>query len=228
MIKKAAFFLPILIVAGLLVCSTALAHFLWMDPIGLQEATVGQQVSVEVYLHAEQDDLLHAWSLSLGFDDTSVDGGELTFLNLTYGTSVLTMSPATPDAWYQAGGSVKYPGEGAIRDISRFDLIALLPAQPLTSGEDFLLFTATFEYDGGAWGDAEDVWIEDIGPDGWDFESVGGIAALDIYTDNTKTTLLGAGGPDYGKPVPGPAPILLIGSGLAALVGIKKKKGKVL
>ena len=223
--KTTPIFSFLLLLTILLVSAPASAHFLWMDPIGIQGANVGDQVSVSVYLHAEQNDDLHAWSVSLGFDDTLMDGGELTFLNLAYGASTLTQTPADPDAWYQAGGSVKYSGESTIRDISRWDFLGFLDPQALTQGQDFLLFTATFQFNGGDF-DGEDVWIEHIGADGWDFENAGQFTSLDIYTDNTKSLLLGDGGPDYGSNVPLPAAAYLMGSGLVALVGIRRKRRK--
>jgi len=205
------------------ISGTASAHFLWMDPIGSQNGyNPGDALSVDVFLHAEIDDGLHAWSLSLGFDDTAIDGGELTFNNIVYGTSELNLTPADPDAWYEAGGSVKQSGESVIRDIARWDLLGFMTPETLTDGQDFLLFTANFTYNGGLL-DGEDVWLEDIGPDGWDFDS-GQFHFLEVYTDNTGTQLLDDNGPDVGAPVPVPAAIWLMGSGLVGLIGIRKRR----
>lgn len=179
--------------------SPSSAHFLWMRPIGAQGPNVsGEIFQVEVYLHAEHDDELHAWSLTLGFDDTLTDGAELTFLGVEYGESILTEAPFDPDAWYEPGGSRKYPESdaGAVRHISRWSLLGFLPFQPLTTGQDFLLFTAEFAFDGGL-PDGEDVWIEHYPEDGWDFEIAGPFFDLHIYTDNTKNQLLHDGGPDF-------------------------------
>ncbi len=223
--KKTTSLLTFMLFVAFFTCTPVSAHFLWMDPIGIQGANVGDQVSVSVYLHAEQDDELHGWSVSLGFDDTLVDGGELTFLSLTYGATDMLFSPYDPNAYYEEGASQKYSVESAIRRISKWSLLGYGPHQDISEGDDFLLFTATFQFNGGDF-DGEDVWIEQFPEEGWDFENAGALLSLDIYTDNTKSLLLGDGGPDYGSNVPLPAAAYLMGSGLVALVGIRRKRRK--
>ena len=229
--KLNKFFLGLTLSLGLLISNQASSatlpgteadHFLWMEPIGQQETiNSGDTVSINVYLHAEEDDVLHGWSVSMGFDDTAVDGGELTWDSIVFGPSNLVNEPM-PYA-YEVGNSMKHPGESWINNIARWDVLGLVPpAETLTAGQDFLLFTGNFTFNSGIWDGLEDVWVEDDGPiDGWDFNS-GQFHWLEVYTDNTKTTLLGDGGPDY-APVPIPAAVWLLGSGLLGLVGIRRR-----
>ncbi len=189
----------VLVMFGFLSVVPGFAHFLWMQPVGSRGPLEnGETFEAKVYLHAEHDDELHAWGLTLGFDDTQADGDELTFEYLTYGPTEMLYYPFDPNAWYEQKGSRKYPeaDAGAIRHIGKWSLLGYGPHQDISEGEDFLLFTATFQYDGGL-ANGEDVWIEFIEQDGWDFLVAGGPSELDMYTDASKTVLLGDGGPDY-------------------------------
>ena len=164
-----------LILAFGLIVSTvpASAHFLWIEPIGQQDTiNPGDTVSVNVYLHAEEDDVMHGWSVSMGFDDTAVDGGELTWDSIVFGPSNLVHEPM-PYA-YEVGNSMKHPGESWINNIARWDVLGLVPPpEDLTAEQDFLLFTGHFTFNSGIWDGLEDVWVEDDGPiDGWDFDSM--------------------------------------------------------
>jgi len=220
--KAKKIMLTLILCFGLMISSQAWAHFLWIDPIGLQNANVGDTVSVDFYLQVESDIGLNYWNLTMGFDDTNVGGGELTFDSVTYGPTSLGsfFMPLT----YNEGGSNKYSGESTVKHISRDG--GFYDYEWLMAGTDKLLFTANFKFDGGTW-DGEDIWLE------WDYDTgffwmnsegtlIGMDPQLPIYTDNTKTELLGDNGPDY-APVPIPAAVWLLGSGLLGLVGIRRK-----
>ncbi len=217
--RRTMLVLSIVFAFSFLLSTSAFAHFLWMDPIGFQTAAVGEEVNVSVYLHAEEDDNLHGWSLSLGFDES-----ELTFVEVIYGDTDMMHHPFNPNAYYEAGVSLKYPGESVIRRICKWSLLGFTPHQALSEGEDFLLFTATFVFNGGFYGDGEDLWIEHHAEEGWDFDEAGGLFLLPVYTDNTMTTLFGDGGADFGSAqVPVPASIYLLSSGFLAFLGIRRK-----
>ena len=202
--------------------SSAFAHYLWMDTIGPQEHYVpGTPISIDVYLHAEIDDAMNLWSIELGFDDTNIDGAEVTYNEIIYGDSTLGVSVGES---YKYALSLKHPGESVIWDITRDGLTTW---QPLSADEDFLLFTAKLTFDGGTLDGKEDVWLEfEPGIDGFAFRPETGEGfchTLEIYTDNTKTTLLGDNGPDF-APVPIPGAILLLGPAFLGFIGLRRKK----
>lgn len=207
---------------SLILSGPASAHYLYFDVFGPQTATPGGTVSVSVYLHAETADTLYSWGSSMGFDDTAVDGGELTFEDIVFGETVL-VPWFTP--FVETGTSAKYDGESVIVDIER-NSPDWITGEDLSAGDNFLLYTAFFTFDGGVW-DGEDIWLEwDPVKDGFDFDS-DFYASLDVYTDSTGTTLLGDNGPDYGPgggEVPIPGAVWLLGSGLLGLAGLRRKK----
>ena len=222
-ISKKLIFTMVLAFGLLISAGPASAHYLWMDPIGQQDLlSPGDAVGIDVYLHAEENDNLHGWSLSVGFDDTAVDGGELTWNNIVFGPSDLTNDPMYHT--YEIGLSEKHIGESWVCNIARWSVLGFMPPEVIEDGEDFLLFTANFTYNGGAWDGLEDIWLEDDGGiDGWDFDNAGAIHELEIYTDNTKTTLLGNGGPDFAA-VPIPGAIFLLVPAFLGMIGLRRKK----
>jgi len=198
------------------VCGSAQAHFMWMDPIGEQLSTPGDRVDVNVWLHATQDDQLYLWALDLGFDQT-----ELSDWEIAYGSTNLILNPMAP---LTEDDSNKYEGKRAIYDVSAgFGLPDFKQRDELTAGEDHLLFTAFFNFNGGTW-DGEDIWVEMRQGMGFGFDNAGWIDQdhMLVYTDNTGSELLGDNGPDY-APVPIPAAVWLLGSGLLGLIGIRRK-----
>ena len=220
--KAKKIILSLILCFGLMISSQAWAHFLWIEPIGQQNANVNDIVGINIYLHAESDVGLNYFNLTIGFDDTNVGGGELTFDSVEYGET--NLGPFFMPLTYNEGGSNKYAGESTIKHISRDGFVYYYDW--LTAGTDKLLATVNFKFDGGNW-DGEDVWFE------WDtdtgfmwMDSEGKLCGADdhlpVYTDNTKTELLGHNGPDF-APVPIPAAVWLLGSGLLGLVGIRRK-----
>ena len=217
------FVFGLILSVGLLISNPASAHYLWMGPIGEQDiVNSGDAVGIDVYLHAEKDDSLNFWSVEVGFDDAAVlDTAELTFVDIAYAATVLGPGPGSYA--YQYNDSLKYtdPGNGASRvwDVSRASLTS---RQSVTDGEDFLLFTANFTFVDGIF-DGEDIWLEwEPGIDGFSFEG-DYINSLDIYTDNTKATLIGNNGPDYAA-VPLPGAIFLLVPAFLGMIGLRRKK----
>ena len=186
------------------------AHYVWMDPGDLTTATIGDTVSIDVYLHATENDGLLMWSVSLGFDDANVDGGELTYESITYNPDTVLGANDLPIE-YSMGTSETYAGESLILNVSRS---SYTETDWLTADQDWLLFTATFIYQGGIW-DGEDVWIEyDEYMDGLCFDNTWTVDYLDVQ-----------GTPDYAA-APVPAAVWLLGSGVLALAGIRRKKAQ--
>jgi hypothetical protein len=135
--------------------SPARAHYLYVNPIGEQTAAVGEQVGVEVYLHATDDDGLSFYVLNLGFDDAALDGSELTYGSIDYGDDgMIAFSPYSMS--YEEGASSKYSGESVLEYIGR-DAPIEGSTLPIYAGENKLLFTACFTVTGGDWDGEEDV-----------------------------------------------------------------------
>ncbi len=197
------------------------AHFLYMDVTGEQTALAGEQIGAEVYLHVTEDDGLSFYSLNMGFDDSALNGSELIYVSVDYGDD--GMIPFVYSTDYIAGESAKYPGESLIQYIGR-DTPRGGSTLSIYEDENILLFTAYFTYTGGEW-DGEDLWIEwDSSMSAFAFDSMY-YSSLDVYTDSTGTALLADNGPDYRTAsVPLPGAVWLLGSGLAGILNIYRKK----
>ncbi len=190
-----------------LFCSAqqAQAHYLWLDPTGQETVQIGDNISIDVYLHADTDDSLVMWGITAGFDNI-----ELTYSSIDFGETVLGQNFYLPT--YNSE-------ESTITDIARISLFPGDPLEELTAGEDFLLFTANFTYNGGIL-DGEDMWLTwNPLADSFEFEPFAIYSLDDLYT-------AGSGVDFAASAVPVPGAFLLLGSGLLGFIGIKRKTGK--
>jgi hypothetical protein len=208
---------------ALVAAAPASAHYLWMDPIGEQTVAPGETVTVDFYAHATYDDAIVFWVFDVGFDDALLDGYELEYVSWTRDSAFGPLSLAHPG--YQAGASVKYPGESMYADVSG-DVGLGNPAVPVAAGADQHLASIDFIFTGPPdavpnW-TGEDVWVEwtEYLAEAVYWKNTG--AVTDIGTSGTDATPLGDNGPDYAA-VPIPAAVWLLGSGLLGLIGIRRR-----
>ncbi len=209
----------------LVAAAPASAHYVWMDPIGQQAVSSGEQVTVDFYAHAAWDDAIPFYDINVGFDDAALDGFELEYVSWSRNAAFGALGLVTPG--YAAEASVKHPGESLYKHVSG-DVGLNNPSVGVLAGQDQHLASITFTFTGPPdavpdW-TGEDVWIEwDEGTWGgvyWD--SVGFTPVQDIGTSATDSTPLGNNGPDYAA-VPVPAAVWLLGSGLLGLIGIRRR-----
>lgn len=190
--------------------------YLYFDPTGNQVSADGSSVSVNMYLHLDAADTIYGWGLALGFDDSAKDGHELTYVGYTFGNNPAGSVGAKEYTGYQAGKSYAQPGEGVAR-VGRYDWS--FEGAELSAG-DYLLATWTFTFTGGAW-DGSDVWLE------WEsLVSPGWRSFVELESGTygyTNPMIVSNSGPDYGNAVPIPAAGYLLGGGLLALLGMRRK-----
>jgi hypothetical protein len=212
--NKRFFLLILALSAVLLLTPPADAHYVWFDSSGLVSATPEESISVDIYLHADFDDTLYGWGLNIGFDDVNYGGLELEYVSYTYGYETLTAHGTDEGVGYIAGDSNLNPGEGVIH-AGRYDWS--FTGDLLDSGEDYLLFSVSFTFVDGLW-DGDDVWAE------WEYSSTNySYFEMDSGLYDASNTMSVAEGSDYGAPVPIPGAILLLGSGLIGLAGIRQR-----
>ena len=195
----------------------AQAHYVWFDPAGPVSSSSEEEVTVNVYLHAEQNDVLQSFGLNMGYDDGG--DGELTFQSFD--------ASANADALADYGISNivnEMPPTLSSSNVSLFHA-GLYNTNPdgytLSADQDYLLFAVNFHPALGQW-DGDDVWVE-WGKEGPIYTSFvemasgyydGGIWGLDMPVNH---------GPDF-KTTPIPGAALLLGCGLLALLGFRRRK----
>lgn len=211
--KRTIAALVLAVALSLFAANGALAsYYLWFDPSGSVNATAGETVSVDVYLHAGLTEHIYGWGLNVGFDDSAYGSGELTYVSSVYGAALdWTNSYAQG---YLAGQSSLHSGESLVHFYS-YDFT--FEGLQLVAGQDYLLATLTFTFTGGTW-DGNDLWVE------WDHlvpnESFFDVESV-LYGKSDPMNVLA--GPDYGNAVPIPAAGYLLGGGLLALLGMRRK-----
>jgi hypothetical protein len=188
--------------------TTANAHYLYLEPQGDITADIGDMLSVGVYLYAEDNDKIYGWGVSQMYDPT-----ELTLSGYSFGSSTIG-----------AMGSVLYtPAEDYFGEnyvyLSRYDWS--FKGLTVTAGTSYLLYTATYIYNGGAF-DGLDAWLDlTYGEENFMDLNSG------FYKPEADPTAIlmvaNSSGADYGA-VPIPGALWLLGSGMLAITGFKKSR----
>ncbi len=180
-------------------CGQASAHYVWIDKTGLQSATIDGTVSVGFYLHAEEDDGIYRAKVYMGFDDFSL-GGELEYQSVTINDAIL---PTASSLNLYTGSSDKYPNDNTASYVYIY-LRNNSASYPLTAGQDYLLFTINFTYKQNDYYQREDVWLDQTDSSFRLYCDNSSSTYPEAYADNTKSVLLGNGGPNFddGSPAP--------------------------
>ncbi|MGD9504759.1 MAG: VPLPA-CTERM sorting domain-containing protein [Syntrophobacteraceae bacterium] len=192
----------------LFLSAPANAYYVYLEPQGDITVGVGDQITVGVYLYAEENDTIYGWGVSQVFDSTELTLDSYSFASSTIG----------------AIGSVLYtPAENYFGDdyifLSRYDWS--FKGLTVTADTSYLLYTVTYTYNGGTF-DGLDVWLDlAYGVD--NFIS----ADSNFYEPHPDATtalmVVNSSGADYGA-VPIPGALWLLGSGLAAITGYRKSR----
>lgn len=208
------------IVIFLLSGATAQAHYIWFDPSGTVTSSSGEEVTVNIYLHAEQNDNLQSFGLNMGYDDGgSGNSGEVTFQSFDANTNALADYGISKIVNEMSPSKV---GGGASFSIFHAGLYnTTQDGYELAADQDYLLFAANLTtIHGGGW-DGEDVWVE------WGSQGPVYTSFFEMASGNYDGGIWGmdmpvSPGPDFkSTPIPGAA--LLLGCGVLALLGFRRK-----
>ncbi|MBW1933180.1 MAG: VPLPA-CTERM sorting domain-containing protein [Deltaproteobacteria bacterium] len=195
------------------------AAYLWFEPTGEVQLTPGEQVGVSVYFHALKNiTKFVGFGLNIGFDDSAIGGKELTYVDFEYGPEVLSYLGTDEGVGYLPGEATNSGHEGeSLFHAGRYDWS--FEGFPVPPGTDLLLYTVNFTFDDGSL-DGEDIWVEWHKP--YPNESYFDVDVEGVVTYIDELNVQG-GTPDF-APVPIPAAVWLLGSGLVGLIGITRKR----
>ena len=203
------------------ISSNLQAQYLWMEPNEMVGPLLpGDEVEISVYFHAEETDRIYGWAVNLGFDDTAVGGAELTYIpnSLVYGPDQSAL--ATDEAQGYFLGDTLTPGyEGeSLFHAGKYDWS--FTGYSIGAGEDSLLFTLSFIFDGGTWDGKDDAWFE--------FDQLNDPRRLTYADADTgllrDDTLAGnVLNPDFAA-VPIPGAIFLLVPAFLGVIGLRRKK----
>lgn len=190
--------------ASCLMVSPAPAHYVYLQPDGSISATTGDALTVYAYLYAETVDIIYGWAFTQVFDTAEL---ERTSVNNTSTLGALGSSQ------HQIAGS-------DFTSLARYDYS--FTGLPLEESTSYELFSVTYSFKSGAIDGYSDIWLDwtkgSIDVYYWDFESIDP-DVFPTYLPRNEGT-----GPDYGSnAVPIPGAVWLFGSGLLALVGLKRR-----
>ena len=205
------------------ISSNLQAQYLWMEPNEMVGPLLpGDKVDVSVYYHAEVDDQIIGWGVNLGFDDTAVGGAELTCIpsSIVYGPDQSAL-PTDETLGYQFGRATTpgYENE-SLFNAGRYDWS--FTGYSIDAGEDSLLFTLSFTFDGGTWDGKDDVWFEFDQFNDPRIITYADVASGDHFLSGDEI----AGNvpnPDFGA-VPIPGAIFLLLPAFLGMIGLRRKK----
>ncbi len=177
---------------------------LWLAPVN-QTYNLGDSVSVNLYADILEDDAVFGFGFDLSFDGGTTYAGlgnvgsYLTFTGFQVNSTYFQYDSSFPPLW-DDGDTIA--GEVAFGD-------------PDVWGDDILLGTFTFQAPTtGAIG-MEHFYLGPLANDYGIFGEAGLLGMTALMPNNPEAIV---------APVPVPATFLLLGTGLSALIGMKRKK----
>ena len=203
----------LLLIAGLLLfcfVNTAGGATLSISPTNTHALVSGDTVSFDVWFNADEDgDTLVGATLNLGYD-----ASELTFLGY-----------ATPLGWEEFFGSVQAVTMQDSTYLVNYNQNYAWDGSPIdvAGGGQVSLGTFSFQVTNGLLADGlSDLWlVDEVSADvNTTYQSV--ISYNDLPGEYASTLLIGQGA-DI-APIPVPAAVWLLGSGLLGVLGLRRRK----